>query len=310
MIGKLEKLKSEIDINSEEIFIFLIELINNTMQKLEREGVILGLSGGVDSAVTAFLCVRAVGSDNVLALVMPDDDSDEKNIEDALNLIKQLKIRMKFIEITPYLKDLGIYRLFPLNRFPFTGRLKGGIVKYLNKFYKRKTGDTPFSSSILGFKNKEYASHLKNINAYYRAKHRLRMLLLYLHGELENRLVVGCANKTEYMIGFFVKYGCDDCADIMPLLTLYKTQVRKLAEYLKVPDEIVNKPPSPDIIPGIVDEEAIGIPYDKLDLILLALEKGWSDWDILRELNIGERDLDYIKGLIEKSEHMRRVLYK
>jgi len=102
------------------------------------------------------------------------------------------------------------------------------------------------------------------------------MVLLYLNGELENRLVVGAANKTEYRIGFFVKHGCDDDADIMPILGLYKTQVRELARYLNVPADIREKPPSPDIIPGITDEEAIGIPYEELDLTLMAIEKGWE----------------------------------
>ena len=115
------------------------------------------------------------------------------------------------------------------------------------------------------------------------------MILLYLYGELENKLVVGAANKSEYKIGFFVKHGCDDAVDIMPLLNLYKTQVRELARYLKIPSRIIKKPPSPDIIPGICDEEAIKISYEKMDLILLALEKGWEINDIAKVLAI-EKD--------------------
>ena len=133
------------------------------------------------------------------------------------------------------------------------------------------------------------------------------MVLLYLYGELENKLVVGAANKSEYQIGYFVKHGCDDATDIMPLLNLYKTQVRELARYLNISSRIIEKPPSPDIIPGIVDEEAIGIPYEKLDLILLALEKGWEIVEIAQTLEIEEKKVINVKNLIQKSEHMRKL---
>jgi NAD+ synthase len=134
----------------------------------------------------------------------------------------------------------------------------------------------------------------------------MRMILLYYHGELENRLVVGAANKSEYEIGYFVKHGCDDATDIMPLTGLYKTQVRGLARYLNIPARIIEKPPSPDILPGIIDEEAIGIPYEKLDLILLALKKGWELGEIARSVGVNEKKVVYVRNLIQKSEHMRK----
>jgi len=133
------------------------------------------------------------------------------------------------------------------------------------------------------------------------------MILLYYYGELENRLVVGAANKSEYQVGYFVKHGCDDATDIMPLLNLYKTQVRELGRYLNIPSRIIEKPPSPDILPGIIDEEAIGISYEKLDLILLAFEKGWEIVEIAQDLEVEEKKVDYVKNLIQKSEHMRTL---
>jgi NAD+ synthase len=133
------------------------------------------------------------------------------------------------------------------------------------------------------------------------------MVLVYLYGELENKLVAGAANKSEYQIGYFVKHGCDDATDIMPLLNLYKTQVRELARYLSIPSRIIEKPPSPDILPGIIDEEAIGISYEKLDLILLAFEKGWGSAEIAQVLEIEEKKVRDVKDLTQKSEHMRKL---
>lgn len=304
----LEKLKSEMKINTEKVALSLENFINEYTEKLEREGVILGLSGGIDSAVVAALCVRALGPKKTFALMLPEKDSKKEHIQDALHFARELNIDVKLVDITPYLKELGVYKLFPLDELLSLGKLKGTLVRKAYHFYERKTGRLPFSESLSGFKDKEFNSYLAKGNAYYRAKHRLRMLLLYLYGEKENRLVVGAANKSEYKIGFFVKHGCDDATDIMPLLNLYKTQVRELAQYLNIPVEIIKKPPSPDVMPGLTgDEEIVGIPYEKMDLILLALEKDWKFSDIVKTLGIEEDKVIHIKNMIQKSEHMRKI---
>jgi len=304
---ELENLKFQMKIEPEKLSHSLENFIKEYMEKLEREGVILGLSGGIDSAVVAALCKRAVGSERTLALIMPEKDSKEEHVKDALNFAKELGIEARLIDITPYLKELEVYKLAPLSRIPILNRLRGTLIKKAYHYYERKTGESPFAASLTGLKNKEYSSFISKRSAYYRIKHRLRMVLLYLYGEIENRLIVGTANKSEYQIGYFVKHGCDDATDIMPLLNLYKTQVRELARYLNIPSRIIEKPPSPDIIPGIIDEEAIGIPYEKLDFILLALEKGWEIFEITKALEMEEKKVVYVKNLIQKSEHMRKI---
>jgi len=303
-----KKLKAKMKINSEKVALSLENFIREYTEKLERGGAILGLSGGIDSAVIVALCVRALGPKKTLALIMPEKDSKKEHIQDALSFARKLNIEAKLIDITPYLEELGVYKLFPLDKLLSLGKLKGALVKKAYRFYERKTGKIPFLESLSGFEDKEYSSYLARGNAYYRAKHRLRMILLYLYGELENRLVVGAANKSEYKIGYFVKHGCDDATDIMPLLNLYKTQVRELAQYLNIPARIIKKPPSPDVMPGLADdEEVIRISYEKMDLILLALEKGWKLADIVKTLGIEEDEVIYIKNLMQKSEHMRKI---
>ncbi len=294
-------------IRPEKVSLFLENFIREYVEKLEREGVILGLSGGIDSAVLASLCKNAVGPERTLALIMPEKDSEEEHIKDALNFAKELGIEVRLIKLTPYLKKLGIYRLAPLSRISFSYELRGSLIKRAYRYYERKTGETPFSASIAGVKGKEFGSFISKRSAYYRIKHRMRMVLLYLYGELENKLVAGAANRSEYQIGYFVKHGCDDATDIMPLLTLYKTQVRELARYLNIPSRIIEKPPSPDILPGVIDEEAIGISYEKLDLILLALEEGWEIAEIAGAIKIEEKKVNDVNNLIRKSEHMRKL---
>jgi NAD+ synthase len=302
-----ETLKLQMKIEPEELSHALENFIREYMERLEREGVILGLSGGIDSAVVTALCKRAVGSERTLALLMPEKDSEGEHLKDALDFANALGIRTRKIDITSYLKALEVYRLAPLSQVPFSHQLRGSLIKRLFRFYERRTGENPFSTSVAGLKGKAYSSFVSKGNAYYRIKHRLRMVLLYLYGEVENRLIVGAANKSEYQIGYFVKHGCDDAADIMPLLNLYKTQVRELAHFLDVPLRIIEKPPSPDIVPGIIDEEVIGLPYEKLDVMLLGLERGLEMGEIAKALDMNEEKVQYVRNLVQKSEHMRKI---
>jgi NAD+ synthase len=140
--------------------------------------------------------------------------------------------------------------------------------------------------------------------AYHRVKGRLRAILLYYYAELENLLVLGTCNKTEKAIGFFVKYG-DAAADIAPLESLYKTQVRQLAAFLEIPDEIISKPPSPDLLPGITDEYAIGLSYEMLDKILWRLEEEMDIDKIAGTLDLERDTVDYVRELMQRSAHMR-----
>ena len=304
---KVSELKSLIEIDPEAVVASLTGFIKDSMETLEREGIILGMSGGIDSALATCLCSMAVEPEKVLALVMPDRDSEAHHIRDALRFAKTINVEARRINITPYLKKFGSYKLSPLSDVPFPEKAKGDLIRMSMKYYEKKAGESFFSASILGFKDKFLGEHMRKWNAYCRIKHRVRMVLLYHHAEIENRLVVGGANKTEYMTGFFVKHGCDNSADIMPLLNLYKTQVRALARFLDIPVEILNKPPSADMIAGITDEQSIGVPYETLDLILLALEKGWDVGDISSALEIEEKTVYYVKGLTLKSEHMRKT---
>jgi NAD+ synthase len=120
--------------------------------------------------------------------------------------------------------------------------------------------------------NNGYQWFLKGL-AFYRAKHRVRMVCLYLEAEKRNFAVVGASNRTEALTGFYVKWG-DDSADIEPILHVYKTEVYQLATELGIPEKIRIKVPSPDLIPGITDEYILGMSHSELDSILMKIEEG------------------------------------
>ena len=136
-------------------------------------------------------------------------------------------------------------------------------------------------------------------------KARTRMIFLYYYANRQNRIVVGPSDKSETMIGYFTKWG-DIAADISPLMDLYKTQVRQLATHIGVPAEIVAKPSTPQLWPGQLAEEELGIKYETLDLILLGLENFMASEEISKQSNVPLRLVTSIKERWLSNEHKRR----
>ena len=276
------------------------DFIKKQLVEFNRDGVILGLSGGIDSAVAAALAVRAVGKEKILVLILPERDSDPQNIKDAREYAKALGIEVIERNITPIIRKFGAYKIVPSAIF-FPRKFKEKFVRKIHESFVEK-GKRPFLESMLGTKE----DMLEKGAAFYRIKVRARMLMLYFYAEQRNLLVLGTCNKTEKLIGFFAKHG-DSAADIVLLAHLYKTQVRELARYLDVPQKIIDKAPSPDLLPGITDEYAIGMPYETVDLILYGLSNNMSKEEIAKELGIEADKVDYVIELNKKSKHMREL---
>lgn len=292
----------ELTIDAASLAAQLEEFIRVGVDNLQREGAVVGLSGGIDSAVVAALAARALGPEKVLALLMPDRDSARASKRDALKLAQGLGIRHKTIGLTKFLLLIGIYWKLPLWLLGLR-RFQAKLVSRYHDSFVKEWGESPFAAIMVGTKGLP-GPLVNQAVAYHRVKGRLRMILLYYYAELENFLVLGTCNRTEKAIGFFVKYG-DAAADIAPLEFLYKTQVRQLAAFLEIPEEILSKPPSPDLLPGITDEYAIGLSYETLDEILWRLEEGFDTEEIAGTLDLERDVVDYVRELTQHSAHMR-----
>jgi len=212
-------------LNFQETVNKIVKFIKEMVENSKANGVVIGLSGGIDSSVTAVLCVKALGKENCLGIIMPTSFTPKEDVEDAEVLAQQLGIKVERINIDA-LSEV---------------------------FFKTLKVDLE--------KHKIPAA---NIRA------RIRMIILYYYANIENKLVVGTSDKSERLIGYFTKYG-DGGADFMPIVHLYKTQVRELAAYIGLPSRIVNKPSSPQLYPGHKAIDELPLDYNELDKVLVGL---------------------------------------
>jgi len=282
----------------------LEDFIARQVEEFRRYGAIVGLSGGLDSSVVATLAARALGPDRVLGLLMPELDSAPESKALAQALARRLGIGHKTVGLAKFLLLAGVYGQVPLWVLGLRRFKEAMVRRYYRDFAARLgEGETPFSAVMVGTAGLQ-GPWLDQAVAYHRVKVRLRMVFLYYYAELRNLLVLGTDNKTELAVGFFVKYG-DAAADVAPLALLYKTQVRQLARFLGLPQEIIDRPPSPDILPGITDEYALGLDYETLDRILWRMERGMAPEVIAAQVGVKGEVVEYVEKLVRRSEHMR-----
>lgn len=246
-----------------------------------RQGVVVALSGGIDSSVVGALCVRALGKNRVFGLLMPEKDSSPETLRLSQLVADSLDIERHHQDITPVLEALGCYqirndairRVIP----EYTDDSKCKIV------LPKITDDNPLRifSVVVELPDGKQIKKRLTIKAYLEIlaasnfKQRVRKMLEYFHADRLNYAATGTPNRQEYDQGFFVKLG-DGAADLKPIAHLYKTQVYQMAEFLDIPEEICKRPPTTDTysMPQSQEEFYFSVPYDKMDYCLYGLNHG------------------------------------
>jgi NAD+ synthase len=286
-----------------EIICHQIEtFLRRKLHELGRQGILVGISGGLDSAIAATLSVRAIGRDQVRLRYLPDRDSKSLHRQHAQLLAQKLGVVLEIQDITPILEAMGVYQMLPIDAIP--GKiLREMAVRLGASLLELRTG-----SSILETRfHPEPESLAAKAVTYGLTKHRLRMLLLYQQAEIHQLMVVGAVNRTEWMTGTFSLWGVDHCADVMPLVHLYRSQLYPLAAFLKLPKAIVKKNADPDFLPGLDNKEALLGSFLEADRILIGLERGIARKDLIE--SYGEETVNRIERLIILSKTMRETPY-
>ena len=240
----------------------ICRFIKEYVQNAGAKGIVIGLSGGVDSATIAGLSSLAVGGENVLGLMLPEKENfNQKDIDDAKVVAELFHLQTQACDISEVLGCF--YRGIPV--FDQSDRLCKGNIKA-----------------------------------------RTRMIYLYYYANKQNIIVCGSSDKSETMMGYFTKWG-DAAADIAPIIDLYKTQVRKLAIHIGIPQELALKPSTPALWPNQLAESELGIKYETLDLILYGLERFLTTEDIAAQLGLEQTLVENVKARWLANEHKRRM---
>lgn len=232
--------------------------LKNEIETRRSNGVVFGLSGGIDSAVIATLCAKFI-KEKSLALIMPNSKITPKSeTEDAIKIVDDYSIEYKLI-------DIG----------------------FIHKEYSKYLEPSPMAFANLGA--------------------RIRANMLYYYANARNYLVLGSSDRSEFLIGYFTKFG-DGASDLLPIVSLYKTQIRELAKNLQISSNIISKPSGPHLWEGHTAETEIGLTYEEIDSILhCMIDKNLTLDETSKITEIAISEVDKIYRMYKKSEHKRTM---
>lgn len=295
-------------------------IVNEIREKLRgdlrKRGLVLGLSGGIDSSVCAALAVRALGPKNVFGLFMPENDSDPDSLRLGRLVAGTFDLESVVEDIGPSLAAMGCYERrdgFIRQVVPDYGPGWASKIVFDNAL---TTGGYNISSLVVQSPEAETSklrlpAHVYlGIVAATNMKQRTRKQLEYYHADRLNFAVIGTPNRLEYDQGFFVKNG-DGAADIKPIAHLYKSQVYQLAEYLGVPAEVRARAPTTDTysLAQTQEEFYFALPYAKMDMCLYGLENGVAAADVGAAASLSIRQVEAVWSDIQSKRKAARYLH-
>lgn len=283
---------------------------------LRRRGFVVGVSGGIDSAVSAALAAKAVGPERVFCIFMPENDSDPESLALGRQLVAAIGVENAVVEdIGPTLEAMGCYRRRDdlirtiLPEYGPGWRCKVAISNSLEGGYAITwliVQNPDGEQSRVRMTPEVYLGLVAATNM----KQRTRKQMEYFHADRLNFAVIGTPNRVEYDQGFFVKNG-DGAADIKPIAHLYKSQVYQLAAHLNVPEGIRRRAPTTDTwsLAQGQDEFYYSLPWAKMDLCLYGLDNGVAAAAVAAAAGLTAQDVERAWADIESKRRATRYLH-
>jgi len=284
--------------------------------RLRRKGAVVGVSGGVDSSVVACLCARALGTERVCALLMPETDSAPESLRLGRRVADALGVPSVLEDITPILRGAGCYeRRDAAVRTVVPEYGAGYRCKIVLPDLLDADRYAVFSVVVQAPDGETRQVRLTpeaylGIVAATNFKQRTRKMLEYYHADLRQYAVAGTPNRLEYDQGFFVKNG-DGAADLKPIAHLYKSQVYQLAAYLGVPEEIRRRPPTTDTYSLAQTEEEFyfAMPLETMDLCLYGKNHDIPPADLAPAVGLRVEQVERVYRTIETRRKVTRHLH-
>ena len=283
---------------------------------LLRRGVVLGVSGGIDSAVCIALAARSLGPGRVRALLMPEREGSDAGMERAERLCRSLGVRYVVEDIDRTLEAAGCYRR---RDAAIRQMLPAYGTGWRHKIVLRRAADhdgLPFFYLVAQSPSGAQVTQRMPRDVYLQVvaatnlKQRTRKMVEYHHADELNYAVLGTPNRLEYELGFFVRGG-DGLADLKPIAHLYKTQVYRLAEFLGVPEEIRTRPPTTDTyaLPQSQEEFYFSLPWDKMDLCLYGKTNGLPPEAVADAVGLSPEDVERVYRDIDAKRRVADILH-
>jgi NAD+ synthase len=308
--------KEVIGFDKEREVNIIIDKIKSILSKnLRRRGLVIAMSGGIDSSVCAALAVKSLGCNKVFGLILPEKDSSSESARRGEVLAEHLGIQYLVQDIAPTLEAIGCYqwrddairKIFPEYQDDWKNKIviEGGMQGRVNHFKLIvQSPDGELKEGRMGLK--EYLQVVAATNY----KQRIRKTVEYFHADRLNYAVVGTPNRLEYDQGFFVKNG-DGSADIKPIAHLYKTQVYELARYLELPEVICSATPTTDTysLSQGQDEFYFALPYHKMDIALWSYNNGILISELANRLEISNEQAQWVYTDIENKRKASEYLH-
>jgi NAD+ synthase len=286
------------------------------LRRFRKKGVVVALSGGIDSSTVAALAVRALGAERVLGLLMPERDSSSDTLPLSQQLAKHLGIETVQENITGMLEAVGCYRRrddairLVLPQYGAGWKSKIVLPNVFDEGQFRLFSIVVQSAAGQQTEVRLTMEAYLGIVAATNFKQRTRKMLEYYHADRLNFAVTGTPNRLEYDQGFFVKLG-DGAADIKPIAHLYKTQVYAMARFLQLPEEICSRQPTTDTysLPQSQEEFYFSVPYDKMDLILCGKNQGLAPAEVGPAVGLTAEQVAQVFRDIESKRRVAQYLH-